>query len=128
MYLAFAFLSLFLTSIAVPIAGDDPLLTLPKRASLQQVLAFLKELNRMMKDNQPSYRLHKRSAQDCCAGGEEDTGLVDKEDRLVNLMAKRLRNKLSNNSQARGRKYFPALSNFRPAYYNSGGIMDKVGK
>ena len=103
MYLAFAFLSLFLTSIAVPIAGDDPLLTLPKRASLQQVLAFLKELNRMMKDNQPSYRLHKRSAQDCCAEGEEDTGLVDKEDRQVKFMAKRL-------------------------YYNLGGLMDKQGK
>ena len=38
----------------------NPLLSLPKMASLEQVLVFLNELDRMMEDTQISFRLHKR--------------------------------------------------------------------
>ena len=78
----------------------------------------------MMKENQPSYRLHKRAAQDCCAGGEDE----GKDDRMEYLMKKRLRNKLSTSNLSRDRNYFPALSTFRPAYYSLGGILEKVDK
>ena len=77
MFLPVIIFSLFLISTAVPIAGEN-LLTLPKRASLQQVLAFLKELNKMMKDTQPSFRLHKREVQDCTKNKEE-TAMNDKD-------------------------------------------------
>ena len=76
----------------------------------------------MMKENQPSYRLHKRAPQDCCVGGQDE----EKDDRMVYLMKKRLRSKLSPNSLNRDRNFFPTLTNFRPAYYNLGGILDKV--
>ena len=127
MFLPVIIFSLFLISTAVPIAGED-LLTLPKRASLQQVLAFLKELNKMMKDTQPSYRLHKRGDQDCCNEKKEETAMNDKDVGLANLVARRLRSKLSGSRPSQGSKYFPALNNFRPAYYDWVGMMDKVGK
>ena len=127
MFLPFLIFSLLLISTAVPIAGED-LLTLPKRASLQQVLAFLKELNKMIKDTQPSFRLHKRELQDCCNENKEETAMNYKDVGLANLVAKRLRSKLSGSRPSQGSKYFPALTNFRPAYYDWVGMMDKVGK
>ena len=93
MLLPLIIFSLFLISTAVPIAGED-LQTLPKRASLQQVIAFLNKLNKMMKDTQPSYRLHKRGDQNCCNEKEGKTGVDYKNAGLAYMVAKRLRSKL----------------------------------
>ena len=122
MFLSFILISIFLISTAEPIAGEDPFLTLPKRASLQQVLAFLKELNKMIKDTQPSYRLHKRGGQDCCNQNKEETAMNNNDVGLANLVAKRVRSKLSASHPLQDSKYFPALNTFWV------GIMDKVGK
>ena len=115
MFLAFLLVTVFLSFTAVPVAGDDLHLRLPKRASLQQVLAFLKELNKMMVYNQPSYRLHKR-------------GLVTRELGEGNLMDERYRQRLSMDSQSGRSNYFPTISKFGPAYYVLGGLTDHVGK
>ena len=128
MFLPYILFSLFLISIPAPIAGEDPLLTLPKQASLQQVLTFLKELKKMMKGTRPSFRLQKRGDQDCCNETIQETAMKDKDVGLANLVAKRLRSKLSGSRPSQGSKYFPALNNFRPAYYDWVGMMDKVGK
>ena len=62
MNLLFILFSIFRISTAVPIAREDPFLTLPKRASLQQVLALLRELNTMMKDSQIQIAQARRSS------------------------------------------------------------------
>ena len=84
----------------------------------------------MMKESQPSYRLHKRGVQGCCGDDEDHAGVQDKDDGLDNLnfMAKRLRTKLSGDSHSQGNKYFPGLNRFHPAYYDWVGLMDQVGK
>ena len=60
MKLSLLIISIFILSAPVSIAGRETRLSLPKRASLQQVLAFLLEIRKMMKENAPTYRLHKR--------------------------------------------------------------------
>ena len=87
----------------------------------------------MMRETQPSYRLHKRGG--CCQQGNEDPEDEDVEDTIendrvtkLNLMAKRLRERFSGNKKSQGNKYFPGLNRFRPAYPDWQGIMDQVGK
>ena len=130
MYLPLILFSLLFTNTLVTSSSSDPLLTLPKRASLQQVLVFLKELNSLMKETQPSYRLHKRGGGGCC-GQEEDHGGVHNDERsLTNLnwVVKRLRNKISRGNKSQESKYFPGLNGFRPVYYDWVGLMDQIGK
>ena len=115
MFVAFLLVTVFLAFTAFPVAGDDLHLRLPNRASLQQVLAFLKELNKMMVYNKPSFRLHKR-------------GLDTRELCERNLMAERFGQRLPLDSQSQRSNYFSTISKFGPAYYILGGLNDHVGK
>ena len=62
MNLSLLIISIFIISAPAFIAGRETRLSLPKRASLQQVLGFLQEIRKMMKENSPTYRLHNRDA------------------------------------------------------------------
>ena len=70
-------LSLLITStFSVPTTGHDAIPTLPKRASLQQVLTFLRDMDRLMKETHQTYRLHKRGA---CCGNDVVNDEMDEE-------------------------------------------------
>ena len=115
----FAFLLFFLfISSTFPLRTDNNVLSLPKRASLQQVLAFLKELKKMMKES-PPYRLHKRGVPDCCSAERDENAYQE----LASLVSKRLRSRSADRT-----KYFPLLNRFRPSYTNLVEMMNQVGK
>ena len=71
MNLSLLIISIFIISAPVSIAGRETRLSLPKRASLQQVLGFLQEIGKMIKENSPTYRLHNRDAGNQVAEDDE---------------------------------------------------------
>ena len=102
MKLSLLIISIFILSAPVSIAGRETRLSLPKRASLQQVLAFLQEIRKMMKENAQTYRLHKR----------DDGNLVAEEDEQLSIKSKQQFSKES--------ALYPVLNRFSPvtAYYD----------
>ena len=99
MSLSLLIISIFILSAPVSIAGRETRLSLPKRASLQQVLAFLQDIRKLMKlmkENAPTYRLHKR----------DDGNIIEEDDDKLLIQSKQQFPKEST--------LYPVLNRFSP--------------